>query len=119
MKCGLLIEQLQKLKDEMVGKSEKKNHPQIEETTGHSSTDAKIDFEVKNIASKALEGMLSDDDSGIKAELLVLDEENELLKMVEPAVDSSLTSSEDWGSLDSDDLINQPTESYPWWDFWC
>ncbi|KAI3444366.1 hypothetical protein Pfo_001031 [Paulownia fortunei] len=122
-KQSLLI-QLQKLKNEMVGKSEKKNHCQIQEKAGNSSTDGesdytKMDFEVKNIPSKPLEGMLSDDDSSIKAELLGLDEENELLKMVEPAVDSSLTSSEDWGSLDSDDLINQPTESCQWWDFWC
>ncbi|KAI3449303.1 hypothetical protein Pfo_005968 [Paulownia fortunei] len=122
-KQSLLI-QLQKLKNEMMGKSDQKeNDCQVQETAGNSSTDGesdytKIDFGVKNIPSRSLEGMLSDDDSSMKAEFLGLDEENELLKMVQPAADSSLTSAEDWGSLDSDDLINQPTESFQWWDFW-
>ncbi|PIN13338.1 Transcription factor HEX [Handroanthus impetiginosus] len=132
-KQSLLI-QLQKLKSETMGKSEDKkenDEGQVEENAGNmSSTDGesdyaykKIDFEANNVGWGCLEGgMLSDDDSSIKAELLGLDDENELLKMVEPAgaADSSLTSAEDWESrLDSDDLINQPTDhSFQWWDFW-
>ncbi|CAA2935719.1 homeobox-leucine zipper ATHB-12-like [Olea europaea subsp. europaea] len=46
-----------------------------------------------------------------------LDEDVELFKMVE-AADSSLTSPEDWGSLDSEEFLNPPTTSYQWWDFW-
>lgn len=120
----------------MMGKCDQmENQCQIQETTagnmsgtdGESEYYKKIDeLEVKNIQSRCLEEMLSDDDdSSLKAEFLGMeaDEGNELLKMVEPAAaaaDSSLTSAEDWGSLDSDDMINQPTEeSFQWWDFWC
>ncbi|KAL8540984.1 hypothetical protein ACS0TY_002316 [Phlomoides rotata] len=70
--------------------------------------------------------VVSDDDSGIKAELMGLDEESELLRMVEPAaagIGVAHSSSDDqnqiWGSLDSDDMINQTSgESVQWWDFW-
>lgn len=62
---------------------------------------------------------LSDDDDdsgGIKAELMGLEEENEFLRMVDPAIgvaDSSLSLD------DSDDVMNQTSdESYQWWDFW-
>ncbi|KAL0309385.1 UNVERIFIED_CONTAM: Homeobox-leucine zipper protein ATHB-12 [Sesamum radiatum] len=122
-----LLIKLQKLKNEMMGKSE----GQIQETarnsriTDHdveSSDHSKIQSsEVTNVGTRSLEEMLSDDDSSIRPELFGLDEENELLKLVEPAAaDSSLTSAEDWGSLDSDDLINQPNDHdcYQWWDFW-
>ncbi|XP_052194718.1 homeobox-leucine zipper protein ATHB-7-like [Diospyros lotus] len=50
-----------------------------------------------------------------------LDEEDpsmQLLNMGEPA-DSSLTSPENWGSLESDGLVDQPGSSYQWWDFWA
>ncbi|KAG8391980.1 hypothetical protein BUALT_Bualt01G0243900 [Buddleja alternifolia] len=137
-----LLIQLQKLKNEMDGNCEKKNDREIQVTARNSSSDGEsdytkktIDFEVKNIGSKSLEGMLSvsDDDSSIKAEDLLGFEDNnhddgELLKMVEPAAaaadrqSTSLTSADDqdhWGSLDSDDLINHPTDhNYQWWDFW-
>lgn len=67
-------------------------------------------------------GVISDDDSSIKADYLGLDEdaEHHLLKIVE-AGDSSLTSPENWGSLDEDGLLDhQPNStSYDqWWDFW-
>ncbi|KAL0412271.1 UNVERIFIED_CONTAM: Homeobox-leucine zipper protein ATHB-7 [Sesamum latifolium] len=126
--CDDLLEQLQKLKNEMMGKSE----GQIQETARNRITDhdgesdhTKIQSsEVTNVGTRSLEEMLSDDDSSIiRPELFGLeDEENELLKLVEPAAaDSSLTSAEDhWGSLDSDDLMNQPNghDCYQWWDFW-
>ncbi|XP_060218341.1 homeobox-leucine zipper protein ATHB-12 [Lycium barbarum] len=67
-------------------------------------------------------GVISDDDSSIKADYLGLDDDadHHLLKMVE-AGDSSLTSSENWGSLDEDGLLDQQpnSPSYDqWWDFW-
>lgn len=65
--------------------------------------------------------LVSDDDSScIKAELMGLDEETEFLRMVEPAAAAIDSSSDDqiWGSLDSDDIINQTSENYQWWDFW-
>ncbi|GFP88183.1 homeobox-leucine zipper protein athb-12 [Phtheirospermum japonicum] len=104
-----------------------KNLFEIQENAGNSSSDGesddtkKIDLGVNNISNTQPVRVFSDDDDCccIKAELMGLhDEENDhaLLKMVEPALESSLTSSEDWGAnLDSDD------QSYyqQWWDFWC
>ncbi|XP_049389452.1 homeobox-leucine zipper protein ATHB-12 [Solanum stenotomum] len=69
-------------------------------------------------------GVISDDDidSSIKADYLGLDDDavHHLLKIVE-AEDSSLTSPENWGSLNDDGILNhQPnSSSYDhWWDFW-
>lgn len=63
-------------------------------------------------------GVLSDDDSSIKAEYFgIEDEEPNLINMVEPG-DSSMTSPEDWGSLNSDGLFDESSTSYQWWDFW-
>ncbi|KAF9669113.1 hypothetical protein SADUNF_Sadunf14G0074100 [Salix dunnii] len=62
-------------------------------------------------------GVLSDEDSSIKAEYFELEERN-LMSMVEPA-DGSLASQEDWGSLDSDGLFDQSSSGYQWWDFWA
>ena len=62
-------------------------------------------------------GVLSDEDSSIKAEYFELEERN-LKSMVEPA-DGSLASQEDWGSLDSDGLFDQSSSGYQWWDFWA
>lgn len=72
-------------------------------------------------------GVLSDDDSSMKAEYnfgggVLEPEEAELLNMnmaTEPAApDSSLTSPEDWGSLNSETLFDESTSGYQWWDFW-
>lgn len=67
---------------------------------------------------------LSDDDCGggiNKTHNLGLEEDDpELLGVVEPA-ESSLTSPEEWGSLESEGLLlsNHPnTSTYQWWDFW-
>ncbi|KAF8033562.1 hypothetical protein BT93_D2224 [Corymbia citriodora subsp. variegata] len=53
------------------------------------------------------------------------EEEQSLLNMAEPdpeptPADSSLTSPEHWGSLETptDDLLNQSSDSSQWWDFW-
>ena len=62
-------------------------------------------------------GVLSDEDSNIKAEYFTLEDEPSLLNMVEPA-DGSLTSSEDWSSLNSDGLFDQSNSNNQWWDFW-
>ncbi|MFX6535171.1 hypothetical protein ABTG41_13040, partial [Acinetobacter baumannii] len=127
-----LLSQLQKLKNEMVEKPENSNQFQNQETAAagniSSTSDEesdykKMEFDVMNVRSKSFEGILSDEDnnsSSIKTEFLGLDDQdqNDLLQMVEPAPDSSLTSAEEWGSLDSDDLIHQPAQSCQWWDFW-
>ncbi|XP_044491200.1 homeobox-leucine zipper protein ATHB-7-like [Mangifera indica] len=62
-------------------------------------------------------GVLSDDDISIKAEYFALEEEPDLIPMVEPA-ESSLTSPEDWGKFEPDDLFDQSSTGYQWWDFW-
>ncbi|PON75470.1 Octamer-binding transcription factor [Parasponia andersonii] len=76
--------------------------------------------------SERVLGVLSDDDISMKAEydfgggVLEPAEEAELLSMnmAEPAADSSLTSPEDWGSLNSETLFDESTGGYQWWDFW-
>lgn len=84
---------------------------------------AKCESEVKpdlsfEISKRGL-GALSDEDSSIKAEYFELEEEhNNFMSMVEPA-DGSLTSQEDWGSLESGGLFDQSSSSYQWWDFWA
>lgn len=63
-------------------------------------------------------GVLSDEDSSsIKAEYFGLDDKPELLNMVGPA-DSTLTSPENWGSLESEGLIDQSGSGCQWWDVW-
>ena len=62
-------------------------------------------------------GVLSDEDSNIKVEYFTLEDEHSLLNMVEPA-DGSLTSPEDWSSLNSDGLFDQSNSNNQWWDFW-
>ncbi|XP_030454263.2 homeobox-leucine zipper protein ATHB-12 [Syzygium oleosum] len=52
-----------------------------------------------------------------------LGEEQSLLNMAEPdpepaPADSSLTSAEHWGSLETNDLLNLSSGSSQWWDFW-
>ncbi|XP_028752290.1 homeobox-leucine zipper protein ATHB-7 [Neltuma alba] len=62
-------------------------------------------------------GVLSDDDSSIKAEYFGLEDEPTLLNFVEQA-DDSLTSAEHWRTFDSDELLDQSAVGYQWWDFW-
>lgn len=74
-----------------------------------------------DLSEHGVNGVISDDDSSIKADYFGLDEESDhLLKMVE-AGDSSLTSPENWGSLEDDGLLDQQPNSSnydQWWDFW-
>lgn len=75
-----------------------------------------------DLSEHGANGVISDEDSSIKADYLGLDEDTDhhLLKMVE-AGDSSLTSPENWGSLDEDGLLDQQPNSTSydhWWDFW-
>ncbi|XP_059634427.1 homeobox-leucine zipper protein ATHB-12-like [Cornus florida] len=121
-----LVIQLQKLND-LVDKSQEGSQCCSKEagenrTEGKSNSgDDKSEFEVK--PSLSIErsdhgvGVLSDDDSSIRAEYFGLDEEPDLLSFVEPA-DGSLTSPENWGSLNSNDCYDQSNNSYHWWDFW-
>lgn len=63
-------------------------------------------------------GVLSDEDSSMKADYFGLEEETNLANMVEPGDDSLTTSHEDWGSLNSDRLFDESGSGYQWWDFW-
>ncbi|KAH8488871.1 hypothetical protein Peur_059505 [Populus x canadensis] len=83
-------------------------------TKGESETKPRLSIEQPE---HGLE-VLSDEDSSIKADYFELEEEPNLMSMVEPA-DGSLTSQEDWGSLDSDGLFDQSSSGYQWWDFWA
>ncbi|KAK4379159.1 hypothetical protein RND71_001021 [Anisodus tanguticus] len=94
----------------------------LSEATKNNEMDGRpsLSFDLSEHGSK---GVISDDDSSIKADYLGLDEDadHHLLKMVE-AGDSSLTSPENWGSLDDDGLLDQQPNSTSydqWWDFWC
>lgn len=61
-------------------------------------------------------GVLSDEDTSIRAGYFGMEDEPNLLNMVD--ADSSLTSPEDWGSLNSDGLFHQYNSNSQWWDFW-
>ncbi|KAA8520786.1 hypothetical protein F0562_014942 [Nyssa sinensis] len=122
-----LVTQLQKL-NELLEKSREDSQcctKEVAENNIDSKSDnEKIKDEFEGNPSVSLErsehgfGVLSDDDnrSSIKAEYFRLDEEPDLQNTVEPA-DDSLTSPENWGSLDSNDLYEQSSSSQ-WWDFW-
>lgn len=56
----------------------------------------------------------SDGDTSTKAEYFGLEDEPNILNIV----DGTMASSEDWGSLNSDDLFDQSNSSSHWWDFW-
>ncbi|CAN1794123.1 Homeobox-leucine zipper protein ATHB-7 [Linum perenne] len=62
-----------------------------------------------------------DDHRSVKVEFFGAEEEAKMMSMVDVGHgDGSLTSQEDWGSLDSDGvLLNQSTSDYQWWDFWA
>lgn len=94
-----------------------------------SSTDAGDAFEVKK-ASPFLDlertecgAVNSDDDESSRNpdSYLGLEEEAaaELpLNILEPANSSSLTEPEEWGTLESDGLLDQRSNGCKWWDFW-
>ncbi|XP_027335976.1 homeobox-leucine zipper protein ATHB-7-like [Abrus precatorius] len=67
--------------------------------------------------SEHAHGVLSDDDTSIKVEYFGLEDEPGLLNFAEHG-DGSLTSPEDWGTFESDDLLGQSSSDYQWWDFW-
>ncbi|XP_061961012.1 homeobox-leucine zipper protein ATHB-7-like [Populus nigra] len=83
-------------------------------TKGESETKPRLSIEQPGHGL----GVLSDEDSSIKVDYFELEEEPNLMSMVEPA-EGSLTSQEDWGSIDSDGLFDQSSSGYQWWDFWA
>ncbi|GMY09056.1 homeobox-leucine zipper protein ATHB-12-like [Fagus crenata] len=122
-----LVVQLQKLTDLMQRPKEERkccvegvavNSIQGESDSGDTN---KCESEMKPSLSMEISehggGVLSDEDSNIKAEYFGLEEEPNLLNMVVPA-DGSLTSPENWGSLNSDVLFDQSNSNNQWWDFW-
>jgi len=64
-------------------------------------------------------GGISECDSSIKAkQYFGVEDEPSLLNFVENT-DGSLTASEPWGLLESEDMLGQLTScDYQWWDFW-
>lgn len=122
-----LVIQLQKL-NEMVqqsGGAKQDSEQRLVQNSAESEADNRdngnCESEVKpNLSLERSEhggGVLSDDDSSIRADYFVMEEEPSLLTMVEP-VDGCLTSPEDWGSWDSECVFDQSSGSYQWWDFW-
>ncbi|GLT79811.1 hypothetical protein SLA2020_512850 [Shorea laevis] len=80
--------------------------------------ESKVQPSVSMERSENALGVLSDDDSVmLKDDYFGLDDEPNLINMIEPT-DSGLTSTEDWGSFESDGLFNQSSNSPRWWDFW-
>lgn len=61
-------------------------------------------------------GVLSDEDTSTRAGYFGMEDEPNLLNMLD--ADSSLTSPEDWVSLNSDGLFHQYNSDFQWWDFW-
>ncbi|XAR53922.1 hypothetical protein NMG60_11028865 [Bertholletia excelsa] len=121
-----LLIQLQKLND-LMQKSGEENQVCSQEAPEKSNIDQldgaediKGELEVKPaFRSEHGIGRLSDDDGCTRTGYFGLGEEPELLNIVEPA-DSSLTSPENWGSLESEGLLDQSgSSSCPWWDFWA
>ncbi|KAF5731988.1 homeobox leucine zipper family protein [Tripterygium wilfordii] len=125
-----LVLQLQRLKD-MVQKSEEEREccrrsegaPRSNEGELENGDFSKRESEVKPSLSMEISehglGVHSDDDGSIKTEYFGLDDEPNLMSMVEPAGNRNpLTSPEDWGSLESDNLFDQSSSGYQWWDFW-
>ncbi|KAM1019592.1 hypothetical protein ACFX13_041669 [Malus domestica] len=86
------------------------------DATISESDQVKLDLSVEKSEQGEL-GVLSDDDSSIKAEYFGLEDESNLVNLVE-YVDGSLTSAEDWRKLNSDGLFDESTGDYQWWDFW-
>ncbi|KAK0581263.1 hypothetical protein LWI29_011873 [Acer saccharum] len=130
------FETLKKEKQALFVQLQKMNELLQKPGEGVNSTDSEVvdrgqnikcESEVKLKPSLSFErldqrlGVLSDDDSSIKAEYFGLEEEvNNLMTttMVEPA-ESSLTSpDQDWGNFESDGLFDQSSSEYQWWDFW-
>ncbi|CAL0307936.1 unnamed protein product [Lupinus luteus] len=56
-------------------------------------------------------------DTSIKVEYFGMEDETGLLNFVENA-EGSLTSLEEWSNFDSDDLLDQSTSDFQWWDLW-
>ncbi|KAK9910114.1 hypothetical protein M0R45_034089 [Rubus argutus] len=118
----VLVSQLQKMNDMMQRpKEERQNIIDGESDNGGDATRSESkgtpNYQMSLEKSEHGLGVMSDDDSSIKAEYFGLDEEPNLANFVESA-DGSLTSPEDWGRLNSDDLFDQSSSDYQWWDFW-
>ncbi|KAM7472334.1 hypothetical protein LguiA_010517 [Lonicera macranthoides] len=105
-----LAAQLQRLRGLMEDRTDAKLKA-IENINGESEVRLGLSLE----GSEHGVGVLSDEDSSIKAEYMALDEEtDQLLNMVEPVDDSP----DNWGSLDSNGLLDESSSSYQWWNFW-
>ncbi|KAF4384501.1 hypothetical protein F8388_003808 [Cannabis sativa] len=134
-KQGLAL-QLQKLSGDLMqsSKDKDKDNDKVDKDSDNGKVKTETDqSEVMKPSLSSLErtehvlGVLSsDDDSCMKAaynfdQEVLEPEEAELLSMnmaPEPPADSSLTSPEDWGNLNSDTLFDESSSGYQWWDFW-
>ncbi|GLT56087.1 hypothetical protein SLA2020_291590 [Shorea laevis] len=126
-KQALLI-QMQKMKDMLQRPKEESQHSgecvainSIDNESENGETarcKSNVQPSISMERSEDVLGVLSDDDSAMKADYFGLEGEPILTNMVEPA-DGGLTSTEDWGSFETDNLFEQSCSSYLWWDFWC
>lgn len=118
-----LVVQLQKL-DDLMQKPQEERHckPDLvanssQSESGNGDTTKCKSGTKPNLSTDKSEhglGVLSDEDTSIKAGYFGLEDEASLLNMVD--ADSSLT--EDWSSLNSDGLFHQYNSDSQWWDFW-
>ncbi|KAL5572177.1 hypothetical protein UlMin_021774 [Ulmus minor] len=120
-KQGLVV-QLQELNNDLIQRPKEESQCFDRESDNEqrtkSESEAKPSLSIEK--SEHVLGVLSDDDSSMKAEYFGLenDPDNNLLNIVEPA-EGSLTSTEEWENLNSDSLFNESSGGYEWWDFWA
>ncbi|KAH9625914.1 hypothetical protein KSS87_023434 [Heliosperma pusillum] len=60
----------------------------------------------------------SDEGTSENTNYFGMEEEAELLTMVQPIVNNSITSTQDWDDLHPDGLFDQPVDNCQWLDFW-
>lgn len=117
--------QLQKLNDQMTKSGERNQSDGGDETkcnfdlnpTMSLEDDISIKAESFGLNEKLNPISLSLERSEYKADYFGLEEKPELLSLVGPT-DSTLASPENWGSLDSENLIDQSGSNCHWWDVW-
>ncbi|XP_073023449.1 homeobox-leucine zipper protein HOX5-like [Primulina eburnea] len=119
-----LLFQLEKLRNETVGKSEENLYQTQIQETAPGNRNTHIDYLEKNIPSEYMEGIVSDDHYSSSVEKVdpLGFEEEKAYQFLDSAMAEVLDVSSAWpleylGSLKSDDMMNQATESADQWWF--
>ncbi|XP_065860085.1 homeobox-leucine zipper protein ATHB-12-like [Euphorbia lathyris] len=104
--------QLQKLNDLM----QKSGGEERECCAGANTSEGESENgEGRKCQSEEKGSLIEEESSIIKAEYFGLEEEANLMSIG----DGSLTSQEDWGTLESDALFDHSNNGCQWWDFWA